>query len=167
MEGSSKRGGGSKKRGSGTKKNPVRPKVRANLGEPTRISEKAYLHISENKKHANEQRKDTFWRRIINHFSRLPSAKERNMDQMTSKWTDLNGKISKFNACFIPKNRNPQSGASETTIMRQATEEYCELYKKRSFPHVAAWEVVRNHPKWVPVELVDMHGPTAPKKEEV
>ncbi|KAJ0935331.1 hypothetical protein HanRHA438_Chr03g0117881 [Helianthus annuus] len=37
MEGSSKRGGGSKKRGSGTKKNPVRPKVRANLGEPSRF----------------------------------------------------------------------------------------------------------------------------------
>ncbi|XP_035829925.1 uncharacterized protein LOC118479489 [Helianthus annuus] len=87
------------------------------------------------------------------------------MAQMTSKWTDLNGKISKFNACFIQKNRNPQSGASEATIMRQATEEYCDLYKKRSFPHVAAWEVARNHPKWVPVELVDMRGPTAPKKQ--
>ncbi|XP_022018865.1 glutenin, low molecular weight subunit-like [Helianthus annuus] len=35
MKGSSKRGAGSKKRGLGTKKNPVRPKVRANLGEPT------------------------------------------------------------------------------------------------------------------------------------
>ncbi|XP_021991870.1 uncharacterized protein LOC110888663 [Helianthus annuus] len=86
------------------------------------------------------------------------------MDQMTSKWTDLNGKISKFNACFIQKNRNPQSGASEATIMRHATEMYCDVYKKRSFPHVTAWEVARNHPKWVPVELVDMRGPTAPKK---
>ncbi|MFS7953414.1 hypothetical protein Hanom_Chr07g00618311 [Helianthus anomalus] len=89
------------------------------------------------------------------------------MDQMTSKWTDLNGKISKFNACFIQKNRNPQSGASEATIMQQAIEEYCRLYKMKGFPHVAAWEVARNHPKWVPVELVDMRGPTTPKNEEV
>ncbi|MFS8014266.1 hypothetical protein Hanom_Chr15g01342591 [Helianthus anomalus] len=73
------------------------------------------------------------------------------MDQMTSKCTDLNGKISKFNACFIQKNRNPQSGESEATIMRQATEEYCRLYKKRTFPHVGAWKVARHHPKWVPV----------------
>ncbi|XP_021980289.1 uncharacterized protein LOC110876422 [Helianthus annuus] len=125
---------------------------------------KAYLHISESKKHGNKQRKDTFWRRVINHFRQLPGARIRNMDQMTSKWTDLNGKISKFNARFIQKNRNPQSGASEATIMQQATEEYCRVYKKRTFPHVGAWEVARHHPKWVPVELVDMHGPTAPKK---
>ncbi|XP_021971566.1 uncharacterized protein LOC110866729 [Helianthus annuus] len=64
-------------------------------------------------------------------------------------------------------NQNPQSGASEATIMQQAIEKCCDLYKKRSFPHVTAWEVVRNHPKWVPVELVDMRGPTAPKNEEV
>ncbi|KAM0018997.1 putative No apical meristem-associated domain-containing protein [Helianthus debilis subsp. tardiflorus] len=48
--------------------------------------------------------------------------------------------------------------------MRQANEQYCDFYKKRSFPHLAAWEVARNHPKWVPVELVDMRGPTAKKK---
>ncbi|MFS7918416.1 putative glutathione transferase [Helianthus anomalus] len=95
---------------------------------------------------------------------KLPGARIRNMDQMTSKWTDLNGKISKFNACFIQKSRNPQSGASEATIMQQATEMYCTTYHKRTFPHVAAWEVARHHPKWVPVELVDTRGPTAPKK---
>ncbi|XP_022008376.1 G-type lectin S-receptor-like serine/threonine-protein kinase At4g27290 [Helianthus annuus] len=65
----------------------------------------------------------------------------------------------------VNNNRNPQSGASEATIMRQATEEYCRLYKKRTFPHVGAWEVARHHPKWVPIELVDMCGPTAPKKQ--
>ena len=47
--------------------------------------------------------------------------------------------------------------------MQQATEEYCRVYKKRTFPHVGAWEVARHHPKWVPVELVDTRGPTAPK----
>ncbi|KAJ0949682.1 hypothetical protein HanRHA438_Chr01g0041291 [Helianthus annuus] len=46
-----------------------------------------------------------FWRRVILHFSKLLGSTERNMDQMTSKWTDLDGKISKFNGCFIQKVR--------------------------------------------------------------
>ncbi|KAJ0828817.1 putative ISWI, HAND domain-containing protein [Helianthus annuus] len=37
MEGSSKRGGGSKKRGGGSGTKKIRPKVRANLGEPARF----------------------------------------------------------------------------------------------------------------------------------
>ncbi|KAJ0492176.1 hypothetical protein HanIR_Chr12g0571861 [Helianthus annuus] len=41
-----------------------------------------------------------FWRRVMLHFSKLPDSTERNMDQMTSKLTDLNWKISKFNGCF-------------------------------------------------------------------
>ncbi|XP_022003676.2 uncharacterized protein LOC110901138 [Helianthus annuus] len=126
---------------------------------------KAYLHISESRKHGNEQRKEAFWRRVIAHFMKLPGARVRNMDKMTSKWSDLNRKMSRFNACFIQKSRNPQSGASEATIMQQATEMYCTTYHKRTFPHVAAWQVARHHPKWVPVELVDTHGPTAPKNQ--
>ena len=62
---------------------------------------KAFLHISENKKHSNQQKRDMFWRRVITHFSKLPGSTERNMDQMTSKWGDLNRTMSKFNACFI------------------------------------------------------------------
>ena len=62
---------------------------------------KAYLHISENKKTSNQQKRDQFWRRVISHFSKLPGSTERNMDQMTSKLGDLNRKMSKFNAYFI------------------------------------------------------------------
>ncbi|XP_021972073.1 uncharacterized protein LOC110867257 [Helianthus annuus] len=65
---------------------------------------KAYLHTSENKKYASEQRKEMFWRRVMLHFSKLPGSTERKMDQMTLKWRDLNGKIIKFNGCFIQKN---------------------------------------------------------------
>ncbi|XP_022008443.1 uncharacterized protein LOC110907826 [Helianthus annuus] len=125
---------------------------------------KAYLHTTENKKHSNEQRKDLFWRQVMAHFRQLLGSTERNMDQMTSKLGDLNRKMSKLNGCFIQVNRNPQSGASEVTIMKTANDDYCPLYKKRSFPHLAAWEVARHHPKWVPVDLVDMGGPTASKK---
>ncbi|KAF5804395.1 hypothetical protein HanXRQr2_Chr05g0196501 [Helianthus annuus] len=34
---------------------------------------------------------------------KLPGARVRNMDKMTSKWSDLNRKMSQFNACFIQK----------------------------------------------------------------
>ncbi|KAJ0615977.1 hypothetical protein HanIR_Chr02g0085361 [Helianthus annuus] len=79
-----------------------------------------------------------FWRWVIAHFIKLPGSSDRNMDQMTSKWGDLNRKISKFNGCFIQVNRNPQSGASENTMMQSVIAEYRRTYKKRSFSHIAA-----------------------------
>ncbi|XP_021971936.1 uncharacterized protein LOC110867108 [Helianthus annuus] len=114
----------------------------------------AYLHISESKKHANEQRKETFWRRVINHFVRLPGAKQRNMDQMTSKWTDLNGKIK-------PKPTKWSERGDNHAISHRRV---LPTVQKEGFSTRGGWEIARNHPKWVPVALVDMRGPTAPKK---
>ncbi|XP_035842092.1 corepressor interacting with RBPJ 1-like [Helianthus annuus] len=62
------------------------------------------------------------------------------------------------------KTRNPKSGVSEVPIIKNALKEYCKTCRHKSFPHLASWEVARHHPKWVPVTLVDMDGPTAPKK---
>ncbi|KAJ0441537.1 hypothetical protein HanRHA438_Chr16g0746941 [Helianthus annuus] len=48
--------------------------------------------------------------------------------------------------------------------MKNAIGDYCRVYKHKSFLHLAAWEVARLLPKWVPVDLVDMGGPTAPRR---
>ncbi|XP_076922704.1 glutathione S-transferase T3-like [Bidens hawaiensis] len=126
---------------------------------------KAYLHASETKKHGNQQKRDMLWRRVIAHFEKLPDATDRNMDKMTSKWGDLNRKISKFNACYIQLSRDPQSGASEATIIKNALSNYIKIFRYKSFPHLDAWEIARHHPKWEPVLVVDMDGPTAPSKK--
>ncbi|XP_076893806.1 zinc finger BED domain-containing protein RICESLEEPER 2-like [Bidens hawaiensis] len=61
--------------------------------------------------------------------------------------------------------RAPQSGASEATIIKNALSNFIKIFRHKSFPHLDVWEIARHHPKWEPVPVFYMDGPTAPRKK--
>ena len=50
-------------------------------------------------------------------------------------------------------------------MITNALREYVSVYKCRDFPHLDAWQIARHHAKWEPIPLVDLDGPTGPRKK--
>ncbi|KAK1420151.1 hypothetical protein QVD17_21515 [Tagetes erecta] len=62
---------------------------------------KAWVHISVDKKVGNQQPRDGFWKRVLEHYATLEGGSTRTHHQLNSKWTSLNTKLAAFNSTYI------------------------------------------------------------------
>ncbi|KAL8232377.1 hypothetical protein R6Q57_002155 [Mikania cordata] len=56
---------------------------------------RSWLTISENLDVGNAQKSDGFYRKVIDHFHHLMNDKLRTIDQIYSKWNDMNSSVKK------------------------------------------------------------------------
>ncbi|KAL8233822.1 hypothetical protein R6Q59_019922 [Mikania micrantha] len=62
---------------------------------------RAWLTISENPDVGNAQKRDGFYRKVTEHFHHLVKDRSRTVDQIYSKWNDINASMKKWNG-FLP-----------------------------------------------------------------
>lgn len=62
---------------------------------------KAWIHISTCKKVGNEQGRDKFWERILEHFKATIKDSNRTHHSLNTKWKHLNHAMGVFNGFYI------------------------------------------------------------------
>lgn len=111
---------------------------------------KAYLNVSEDPVKGDNQTNKTFWKKVLDVFNtHLGVDSGRSHHQVNSKWKDLNNKITAFASMYNKRKSNMSSGMNDEDVLKAAQQEYMKKYKARhGFPHLGAWEVLKNFPKW-------------------
>ncbi|XP_035838114.1 glutathione S-transferase T3-like [Helianthus annuus] len=118
---------------------------------------KAWVHCSTNKKKGNQQNRESFWRKILEHFNKTVGGSNRTVHQVRSKWNPMMTKINFFNGLYQQADRTRGSGCKDLDVMKVALKEFKDKFPN-GFQHVEAWEVVRRHEKWAQVPLLGEEG---------
>ncbi|KAJ0882883.1 putative glutathione transferase [Helianthus annuus] len=128
---------------------------------------KAWIHCSTNKKKGNQQNRnrDTFWRKILDHYNATVGGSNRTVHQVRSKWGPMMTKINAFNGLYQQADHTRGSGCSDLNVMKVALKEFKDRYPN-GFQHVEAWEVVRKHDKWAQVPLLGEEGEGSAQKKK-
>ena len=61
---------------------------------------KAWVHCSTNKKKGNQQSRESFWGKILEHFNKTIGGSNRTVHQVRSKWNPMHSKINFFNGLY-------------------------------------------------------------------
>ncbi|KAL7608714.1 hypothetical protein Lser_V15G10950 [Lactuca serriola] len=107
---------------------------------------KAWVDVSKDPEIENRQQSDSFWRRILECFSKQLGGTDRTVHQMNSKWKNMHEKMKKFNDIYNNKLTQRRSGQSEADILLLAQTEYRNLFKNKAFSHEAAWGIIKDNP---------------------
>ncbi|CAI9275358.1 unnamed protein product [Lactuca saligna] len=107
---------------------------------------KAWIDVSKDPEIENRQQSDSFWRRILEYFSKQLGGTDRTVHQMNSKWKNMHEKMKKFNDIYNNKLTQRRSGQSEADILLLAQTEYRNLFKNKAFSHEAAWGIIKENP---------------------
>ncbi|KAI7727519.1 hypothetical protein M8C21_003823 [Ambrosia artemisiifolia] len=115
----------------------------------------AYLKISEKPIVGNGQQANAFWNRVVLYFRQNTSfIVNRTKDQITSKWTDMNKKVGKFNEIISNLKKDCESGQSEEDILPLALTRYKQdVGRNFSLWHV--WILLKDSPKWKAPVITD------------
>ncbi|KAJ0569330.1 putative glutathione transferase [Helianthus annuus] len=104
---------------------------------------KAWVHCSTDKKKGNQQTRDGFWRKILDHYNATVGGSNRTVHQ----------------------DRTRESGCNDLNVMKIALKDFQNKYPS-GFQHVEAWEVVRKHDKWAQVPLLGEEGEGSAQKRK-
>ncbi|KAL8200023.1 hypothetical protein R6Q57_011362 [Mikania cordata] len=90
---------------------------------------KFWLTISENPNVGNAQKKDGLYRKVIDHFHQLMKDNSRTLDQIYSKWNDLNSAMKKWNGFYQQASMNRKSGEGDEHVLRKRMKDYKSVVK--------------------------------------
>ncbi|XP_022025026.1 uncharacterized protein LOC110925375 [Helianthus annuus] len=109
---------------------------------------KAYINSSTSPIIGNNQPGDSFWQEALDLFHRLMEQGEyRTIDSISSKCCKMNTLIQRFCGFYNTTLANKPSGWNHENAYNEAVRLY-ENESKSPFPHVRAWLVVKDRPKW-------------------
>ncbi|KAL8225315.1 hypothetical protein R6Q57_017872 [Mikania cordata] len=78
----------------------------------------------------------------------LPKDTSRTVDQIYSKWGDLNAAIKKWNGFYQQASMSRKSGEADNDVLKKTLKDCKKVVKSKGFPHMSAWELVRDSPLW-------------------
>ncbi|KAL8231761.1 hypothetical protein R6Q57_001539 [Mikania cordata] len=99
---------------------------------------KSWLTVSENHEVGNAQKRDGFYRKITDHFHELMKDTSRTVDQIYSKWGDLNAAMKKWNGFYQQASMSRKSGEADNDVLKKALKDYKKVVKSKGFPHMSA-----------------------------
>ena len=110
----------------------------------------AWCCTSQDEIRGNDQDAKSYWETIRWKFQQAlgKGPNYRSTDSLTSKWSTMKTKLTKFNGIHQRLARNPPSGWNEAKILTEALELYKKSTKNNPFPHLAVWQRIRDEPKW-------------------
>ncbi|XP_021992668.1 glutathione S-transferase T3-like [Helianthus annuus] len=113
---------------------------------------KAFIGTSDNPVKGNNQPGDGFWSKVLTKFlAMMDQGPYRDIDSVSSKWRKLNSAINRFceeyNKLYTSDRR---SGWNDEDVFKMALQKYKQNHGS-NFPHVRAWMVVKDDPKWSPI----------------
>ncbi|KAL8213700.1 hypothetical protein R6Q57_003149 [Mikania cordata] len=106
---------------------------------------RSWLTFSENSDVGNAQKRDDFYRKAIKHFHHLVKEKSRTVDQIYSKWNDMNSSMKKWNGFYQQSSMNRKSGEGDEQVLKKAMKNYKSMVNSKGFAHIQAWEMVRDN----------------------
>ncbi|KAL8217755.1 hypothetical protein R6Q57_021128 [Mikania cordata] len=109
---------------------------------------KSWLTVSENPEVGNAQKRDGFYRKVTDHFHELMKDTSRTVDQIYSKWGNLNAAMKKWNGFYQQASMSRKSGEADNDVLKKTLKDYKKVVKSKGFPHMSAWELVRDSPLW-------------------
>ncbi|KAJ0616219.1 putative glutathione transferase transcription factor MYB family [Helianthus annuus] len=89
---------------------------------------KAWVHCSTNKKKGNQQTRDGFWRRILDHYNATVGGSNRTVHQVRSKWNPMMTKINFLNGLYQQADRTRESGCNDLNVMKIALKDFQDRY---------------------------------------
>ena len=126
----------------------------------------SWLNTSKDPVVGNEQRSDSFWKRIAAYFSASPmlaGCEKRGSTQCKQRWHKLNDLVCKFCGAYEAASREKSSGQNENDVLKVAHEIFYNSYKKK-FTLKHAWKELRNDQKWCELSTVKNEGSSKKRK---
>ncbi|KAL8244949.1 hypothetical protein R6Q59_011207 [Mikania micrantha] len=125
---------------------------------------RAWLTISENPDVGNAQKRDGFYKKVTEHFHHLVKGRSRTVDQIYSKWNDMNASMKKWNGFYQQSSMNRKSGEGDEQVLKQTMKNYKISVKAKGFAHIQAWEMVRDNPLWCDIPPVGCESQSTTKR---
>ncbi|KAL8264650.1 hypothetical protein R6Q59_022780 [Mikania micrantha] len=125
---------------------------------------RAWLTISENPDVGNAQKQDGFYKKVTEHFHHLVKDRSRTVDQIYSKWNDMNASMKKWNGFYQQCSMNRKSDEGDKQVLKTAMKNYKILVKSKGFDHIQAWDVVRDSPLWCDIPPVGCDSQSTTKR---
>jgi hypothetical protein len=109
----------------------------------------SWLETSEDRLRGAGQKKETFYGKIYQHWLQNKSAEseDRSVAAIAGRWKKLLPEVTKFEGIFSKLKRRECSGWNEAMYIANAAKIYNKRHKQPS-EFKAAWEVIRDKPKW-------------------
>ncbi|KAL8199603.1 hypothetical protein R6Q57_013171 [Mikania cordata] len=83
---------------------------------------------------------------VNEHFHHLVKDKSMTVDQIYSKWNDMNSSMKKWNGFYQQASMNHKSGEGDEQLLKKAMKNYKTMVKSKGFARIQAWEMVRDNP---------------------
>ncbi|XP_065625029.1 glutathione S-transferase T3 isoform X2 [Quercus suber] len=116
--------------------------------EEDKLLVSAWLNISVDFEHGNEQSKGTFYTKIAKYFRDHKTDSTRSVVSLKSRWGVINRETYKFCEVFAKVEAKNQSGTSMIEQMKiDAKNLFKETYKY-NFQFEHCWLLLKNLPKW-------------------
>lgn len=108
----------------------------------------AWLNVSMDPVHGNNQVQQTYWNRIAAYFHEHKQFdSDRNSNSLMHRWSSIQLAVSKFQGYYNQIDARNQSEITEQDKVCQALEMYKSL-QKSSFPYMHCWNELRYEPKF-------------------
>ncbi|KAL4569715.1 hypothetical protein LXL04_025357 [Taraxacum kok-saghyz] len=111
----------------------------------------AWCTTSQDETRGTDQKGDAYWGRIQAKLAATLGQPEdyRSTDSITSKWTQMKAKLTKFNGIYMRLARNPPSGWNELKLLDEAHILYKAENNNNVFKLKRVWDRVRSERKWL------------------
>ncbi|CAL5368173.1 unnamed protein product [Camellia sinensis] len=127
--------------------------------EEDKLLVSAWLNISLDAVHGNEQKRSTYWKRVWDFFHEHKKFESnRNENSLINRWSTIQLAMNKLCGCYTQIESLHQSGINEDD---KAKIMYKKL-KKSTFQFEHYWIMLRDQPKWV-VESEKKKQPKRPR----
>ncbi|KAL8247134.1 hypothetical protein R6Q59_008350 [Mikania micrantha] len=101
---------------------------------------------------------------VTGHFHQLMKDNSRTLEQIYSKWNDLNSAMKKCNGFYQQASMNRKSGEGDEQVLKKAMKDYKSVVKSKGFPHIQAWELVRYNSLWCDIPPVGCKSQSTTKR---
>uniref|UniRef100_A0A7N0U2X0 No apical meristem-associated C-terminal domain-containing protein n=1 Tax=Kalanchoe fedtschenkoi TaxID=63787 RepID=A0A7N0U2X0_KALFE len=109
----------------------------------------AWLTISNDSVIGNVQTRGSFWGRVTDYFNTYRKTKiEREESQIKPHYYFLMPQVNEFNGYYNQIVSDHHSGWSDNQIIEAARLNWKNAHKKKEFPYMHIWEMVKDEPKW-------------------
>uniref|UniRef100_A0A7N0RHN6 No apical meristem-associated C-terminal domain-containing protein n=1 Tax=Kalanchoe fedtschenkoi TaxID=63787 RepID=A0A7N0RHN6_KALFE len=109
----------------------------------------AWLTISNDSVIGNAQTRGSFWGRVTDYFNTYRKTKiEREESQIKPHYYFLMPQVNEFNGYYNQIVSDHHSGWSDNQIIETARLNWKNAHKKKEFPYMHIWEMVKDEPKW-------------------
>ncbi|KAL8193930.1 hypothetical protein R6Q57_026172 [Mikania cordata] len=126
--------------------------------EPVRRTRKKPMRKKTPAKHWSDEEE------VTDHFHHFMNDKSRTVDQIYSKWNDMNSSMKKWNGFYQQASMNHKSGEGDEQVLKKTMKNYKSVVKSKGFAHIQAWEMVRDNSLWCDIPPVGWESQSTTKR---